>query len=91
MTTSCKICSGPHDTQYCIDDPEQAFVEYASSCTDEAGVEDGEVMFIEIIPKDDNSCKKEPKVGEQEVEYFDIFPTRSELAYHKYLMCGPIP
>ncbi|GKF19339.1 hypothetical protein Tco_0067977, partial [Tanacetum coccineum] len=30
-------CSGPHDTQYCMEDPEQAFVEYASSRTDEAG------------------------------------------------------
>ncbi|GJX77920.1 hypothetical protein Tco_0324731 [Tanacetum coccineum] len=28
---------GPHDTQYCMEDPEQAFVEYASSRTDEAG------------------------------------------------------
>nr|GEW52307.1 ribonuclease H-like domain-containing protein [Tanacetum cinerariifolium] len=28
---------GPHDTRYCIEDPEQAFVEYASSRTDEAG------------------------------------------------------
>ncbi|GKC42755.1 retrovirus-related pol polyprotein from transposon TNT 1-94, partial [Tanacetum coccineum] len=28
---------GPHDTQYCMEDPEQAFVEYTSSCTDEAG------------------------------------------------------
>ncbi|GKA42835.1 protein kinase-like domain, concanavalin A-like lectin/glucanase domain protein [Tanacetum coccineum] len=37
ITTSCEICSGPHDTQYCMEDPEQAFVEYASSCTDEAG------------------------------------------------------
>ncbi|GJS88018.1 hypothetical protein Tco_0770654 [Tanacetum coccineum] len=36
VTTSCEICSGPHDTQYCIEDPEQAFVEYASSRTDEA-------------------------------------------------------
>ncbi|GJW65629.1 MAK10-like protein [Tanacetum coccineum] len=36
ITTPCKICSGPHDTQYCMEDPEQAFVEYASSCTDEA-------------------------------------------------------
>ncbi|GJX01193.1 retrotransposon ORF1 [Tanacetum coccineum] len=53
--------------------------------------EDGDVMFIEIIPKDDNSHKEEPKAEVQEVEYFDIFPTRSELAYHKYLMCGPIP
>ncbi|GKB77686.1 hypothetical protein Tco_0944581 [Tanacetum coccineum] len=35
-TTSCEICSGPHDTQYCMEDPEQAFVEYASPRTDEA-------------------------------------------------------
>ncbi|GKE39900.1 hypothetical protein Tco_1463305 [Tanacetum coccineum] len=53
--------------------------------------EDGDVMFIAIVSKDDNSRKEEPKAGEQEVEYFDIFLTRSELAYHKYLMCGPIP
>ncbi|GJS34211.1 hypothetical protein Tco_0532593 [Tanacetum coccineum] len=57
-------------------------------CTKE---EDGDVMFIEIITKDDNSHKEEPEAGVQEVEYFDIFLTRSELAYHKYLMCGPIP
>ncbi|GKD88099.1 hypothetical protein Tco_1363606 [Tanacetum coccineum] len=37
ITTSCEICSGPHDTQYCMEDPEQAFIEYASSRTDEAG------------------------------------------------------
>ncbi|GJY83483.1 hypothetical protein Tco_0496859 [Tanacetum coccineum] len=37
VTTSCEICSGPHDTQYCMEDPEQAFVEYASSRTDEVG------------------------------------------------------
>ncbi|GJS65640.1 MAK10-like protein [Tanacetum coccineum] len=36
ITTSCEICSGPHDTQYCMEDIEQAFVEYASSRTDEA-------------------------------------------------------
>ncbi|GJZ20907.1 hypothetical protein Tco_0557946 [Tanacetum coccineum] len=57
-------------------------------CTKE---EDGDVMFTEIVLKDENSRKEEPKAGEQEVEYFDIFPTRSKLAYHKYLMCGPIP
>ncbi|GJR63531.1 hypothetical protein Tco_1505693 [Tanacetum coccineum] len=37
ITTSCEICSGPHDTQYCMEDPKQAFVEYASSRTDEVG------------------------------------------------------
>ncbi|GJZ40736.1 retrotransposon ORF1 [Tanacetum coccineum] len=57
-------------------------------CTKE---EDGDVMFIEIVPKDDNLRKEEPEAREQEVECFEVFPTRSELAYHKYLMCGPIP
>ncbi|GJZ74321.1 hypothetical protein Tco_0638467, partial [Tanacetum coccineum] len=38
ITTSCEMCSGPHDTQYCMEDPKQAFVEYASLRTDEAGV-----------------------------------------------------
>ncbi|GKF37679.1 hypothetical protein Tco_0114437, partial [Tanacetum coccineum] len=37
VTTSCEICSGPHDTQYYMEDPKQAFVEYVSSRTDEAG------------------------------------------------------
>nr|GEW20511.1 ribonuclease H-like domain-containing protein [Tanacetum cinerariifolium] len=213
ITTSCEICSGPNDTQYCMKDPEQDFVECASSCTDEArglvskfmasqdarlskfeadfkqqqsemtnkidtvlkaindqiaealpndtvknlklstslvlfarsyptmdpqcsthvhGLinavtihfekqsdsydekakeneeeekdslknihgDDGEVMFIELIRKNDDSSKGEPEeegstttegVG---AEYFDIFPTRSELAYHKYLTFSPIP
>nr|GEX09848.1 hypothetical protein [Tanacetum cinerariifolium] len=37
VTTSCEICNGPHDTKYFMEDPEQAFVEYATSRTDEAG------------------------------------------------------
>ncbi|GJT23993.1 hypothetical protein Tco_0893930 [Tanacetum coccineum] len=37
ITSSCEICSGPHDTQYCMENPEQAFVDYASSRTNEAG------------------------------------------------------
>ncbi|GKA27095.1 MAK10-like protein [Tanacetum coccineum] len=36
ITSSCEICSAPHDTQYCMENPEQAFVEYTSSRTDEA-------------------------------------------------------
>ncbi|GJZ36623.1 MAK10-like protein [Tanacetum coccineum] len=207
ITTSCEICSGPHDTQYCMEDPEQAFVEYASSRTDEAGEglvsefmasqdarlskfeadfkrqqgemtnkidtvlkaitdhiagtlpsdtvknpklgthpvssarsyttqdpqssthihssinaitihpkqppklvpqssntkfvctkeEDGEVMFIEIIRDDDEPHNESPNEGEGTttdglaIEYFDTFPTRDELAYHKYLVCGSIP
>ncbi|GJY32857.1 MAK10-like protein [Tanacetum coccineum] len=57
-------------------------------CTKE---EDGDVMFIEIVLKDGNSRKEELEAGEQEVDHFDMFPTRSELAYHKYLMYYPIP
>ncbi|GJS31439.1 hypothetical protein Tco_0492059 [Tanacetum coccineum] len=34
---SCEICSGPHDTQYCMKNPEQAFVDYASLRTNEVG------------------------------------------------------
>ncbi|GJV63693.1 hypothetical protein Tco_1474521 [Tanacetum coccineum] len=48
-------------------------------------VDDGDVMFIEIVKKYDDSHEEEPEAGEHEVEYFDIFPTRSELAYHKKL------
>ncbi|GKA18408.1 hypothetical protein Tco_0698323 [Tanacetum coccineum] len=39
MASSCEICSSPHDTQYCMENPEQAFVEYASSRADKAGVD----------------------------------------------------
>ncbi|GJX19340.1 hypothetical protein Tco_0222017 [Tanacetum coccineum] len=190
ITTSCEICSGPHDTQHCMEDPEQAFFEYASSRIDEVGGkwytfkpeqnnlgdiynpswrsypnlsdsydekaneneeeeknspenihvnpsippdlsvafitekvlkfnsffkslglvpqsshtevvctkgDDGEVMFIEIIRKNDDSREDGPEeegnittegVG---VEHFDMFPTRNELAYHKYLVYGLIP
>ncbi|GJT16240.1 hypothetical protein Tco_0874946 [Tanacetum coccineum] len=50
-------------------------------CTKE---DDGDVMFIEIIPKDDSSHKEEPEAGVQVVEYFDTFLTRNELVYHNY-------
>ncbi|GKF45488.1 hypothetical protein Tco_0132040, partial [Tanacetum coccineum] len=59
--------------------------------------DDGEVMFIEIIQDDDEPQNEGPDEGEgattegSTVEYFNTFPTRDELTYHKYLMCGPIP
>ncbi|GJS97422.1 hypothetical protein Tco_0804390 [Tanacetum coccineum] len=90
ITSLCEIYSGPHVTQYCMENPKQAFVDYASSRTDEAGGDDGDVMFIEIVKKNDDSRKEEPEAEGLEVEYFDIFPTWRELSYHKYLMCGPI-
>nr|GEW57219.1 putative reverse transcriptase domain-containing protein [Tanacetum cinerariifolium] len=37
ISSSCEICSGPHDTQYYMENLMQAFVDYASSRTDKAG------------------------------------------------------
>ncbi|GJZ85278.1 MAK10-like protein [Tanacetum coccineum] len=98
ITTSCEICSGPHDTQYCMEDPEQAFVEYASSRTDEVG----EGLVSEFMASQDARLskfevdfKRQQGEGatteEPVVEYFDTFSTRDELTYHRYLMSGPIP
>ncbi|GJU70163.1 hypothetical protein Tco_1256422 [Tanacetum coccineum] len=56
-------------------------------------VDDGDIMFIEIIRKNDDSREEGPKdegstmIEGLEVEYFDKFLTKSELAYHRlYLM-----
>ncbi|GJY33362.1 hypothetical protein Tco_0417831 [Tanacetum coccineum] len=59
--------------------------------------DNGEVMFIEIIRDDDEPQNEDPNEGEGAtteeivVEYFDSFPTRNELTYHRYLMSGAIP
>ncbi|GJX77084.1 MAK10-like protein [Tanacetum coccineum] len=63
ITTSCEICSGPHDTQYCMEDPEQAFVEYASSCANEAGG---------LLPSD---MLKNPKLSTSPVLFVRSYPT----------------
>ncbi|GJW39514.1 hypothetical protein Tco_0065359 [Tanacetum coccineum] len=67
----------------CHGNPNKPFVEYAPPLTDEAENDDSS----EGEPEEEGSTTTE-RVG---AEYFDIFPTRSELAYHKYLMCSPIP
>ncbi|GJT64283.1 hypothetical protein Tco_1015763 [Tanacetum coccineum] len=51
--------------------------------------EDGEVTFIEIIRDDDEPQNKDPNkeegatTEESVVEYFDTFPTKDELTYHR--------
>ncbi|GJY91892.1 hypothetical protein Tco_0507674 [Tanacetum coccineum] len=176
ITSSCEICSGPHDTQYCMENPEQARAkqpwrddhidtvlkvitdritgalpsdtvknpklnvnstspvlsardtdedhhamvkvesEHKKSEEEEGNTEnikspsqsDPSISFItkrvrklnsflESSSLYDDSHEEELRENENaatgglEVEYFDTFPTRSELAYHKYLICGPIP
>ncbi|GJZ87063.1 hypothetical protein Tco_0658673 [Tanacetum coccineum] len=67
VTTSCEICSSPHDTQYCIEDPEQAFFEYASSRTDEAG--DLEALVSNFMASQDARLAKfEPDFKQQQSE-----------------------
>ncbi|GJU04980.1 MAK10-like protein [Tanacetum coccineum] len=56
--------NGPHDTQYCMEDPEQAFVKYASSRTDEAGAR--------ALPSD---TVKNPKLGTHPVLSARSYPT----------------
>ncbi|GJQ97202.1 hypothetical protein Tco_0008341 [Tanacetum coccineum] len=64
-------------------------------CTKE---NDGDVIFLEIIKKYDDSIEEELEeddnvvAGEElGVEYFDKFPTRREIAYNKYLMSALTP
>nr|GEW50881.1 ribonuclease H-like domain-containing protein [Tanacetum cinerariifolium] len=64
VTTSCEICSGPHDTQYCMENPAQAFVEYVSSHINEAGVKDVEVHIEKLKVLNDFyviDMKKDPE------------------------------
>ncbi|GJT51280.1 hypothetical protein Tco_0977437, partial [Tanacetum coccineum] len=68
ITSSCEIYSGPH----IMENPKQAFVDYASSRTDEAGGDDGDVMLIEIVKKNDDSRKEEPEAEGLEKAYIDL-------------------
>ncbi|GJX31663.1 hypothetical protein Tco_0241518 [Tanacetum coccineum] len=65
IATSCEICSGPHDTQYCMEDPEQAFVKYASSRTKKAG--EGLVSNF-MASQDDRLSKFEADFKQQQSE-----------------------
>ncbi|GJW69106.1 MAK10-like protein [Tanacetum coccineum] len=57
ITSSCKICGGPHDTQYCMENHEQAFVDYASPRTDKVGVLAHAPMYNAILDKYVKSLK----------------------------------
>ncbi|GJU87334.1 ribonuclease H-like domain-containing protein [Tanacetum coccineum] len=65
ITSSCKICSGPYDTQYCMENPEQAFVDYTSSCTDEAGDDKPEEKGIVNPSTKDDDCDTIIKIKEE--------------------------
>nr|GEV36978.1 MAK10-like protein [Tanacetum cinerariifolium] len=80
IASSCKICDGPHDTQYCMENLKQAFVDYTSSRNNRVGVrkedEPKETKILEscaidsddhnLVVEDKKTVKKEPKVLEKE-------------------------
>ncbi|GKF97032.1 hypothetical protein Tco_0292853, partial [Tanacetum coccineum] len=66
----CEICSGPHDTQIYMENPEQDFIGYASSRTDEAGGK-----WYTFKPKPNNlgdtynqSWKSHPNLSQSDIE-----------------------
>nr|GEU32544.1 retrovirus-related Pol polyprotein from transposon TNT 1-94 [Tanacetum cinerariifolium] len=62
ITTSCKICNGPHDTLYCMENPKQAFVDYASLRTDEAG---GNLTYVvDFMIVEDISSIIDPRLSQ---------------------------
>ncbi|GJT75237.1 hypothetical protein Tco_1041962 [Tanacetum coccineum] len=96
---------GPHDTQYCMENPEQAFVEYAFSRIDEAGDEAKEErnvkssvtenkdhkMTVESEEEFEEETDEETEEEEEEdnPKHFDTFPTMKELGYHEWLLKNP--
>ncbi|GJX81349.1 hypothetical protein Tco_0330830 [Tanacetum coccineum] len=91
------IC-GPYDTQYCMENPEQVFVDYASSCNNK--VEDDrtcrETKEVEGVEKEGEESEEEveeelKEEEEDDPKYFDTFPTIEELGYHEWLLKNPRP
>ncbi|GJW17721.1 hypothetical protein Tco_0025157 [Tanacetum coccineum] len=82
LTTLCEICSGSHDTQYCMENPEQACVDYASSL--EEGVKEQEMEVNEEI-KEEESVEEiiEDEEDKGNGENFNSFPTIEELTHHE--------
>ncbi|GJT29988.1 MAK10-like protein [Tanacetum coccineum] len=69
ITSSCEICSGPHDTQYCMENPEQDFVDYAFSRTNETGnKEEGNVKSSTTEYKDHKMTVESEEEFEEETE-----------------------
>ncbi|GKB00552.1 hypothetical protein Tco_0828545 [Tanacetum coccineum] len=100
ITSLCKVCSGPYDTRYCMENPEQALVDYASSHTNDAGDKAKESTKSSATEyKDHEMTVESEEEFEEETEeeeednpkHFDIFPTMKELGYHEWLLKNPRP
>nr|GEU52214.1 ribonuclease H-like domain-containing protein [Tanacetum cinerariifolium] len=61
ITSSCEICSSPHDTQYGMENPKQSFFNYASLRTDEEGDEESEDEIEEEIEEEEEEEEEDVK------------------------------
>ncbi|GJT18180.1 MAK10-like protein [Tanacetum coccineum] len=71
IASSCEICGGSHDTQYCMENPKQAFVDYATSHNNEMGgklftTNQGPRIFNEAT----NAWKDKPKFNWAQTQTF---------------------
>ncbi|GJR09790.1 putative reverse transcriptase domain-containing protein [Tanacetum coccineum] len=71
ISSPCEICSGPHDTQYFMENPKQAFVEYASSHNNEVG---GKQFTTDLGPRNfkeaTNAWKDKPNFNWERTQSF---------------------
>ncbi|GJT55463.1 MAK10-like protein [Tanacetum coccineum] len=82
ITTSCEICSGPHDTYDCMEGPERTCVDYASSRTNEMGGKrltpnQGPRTFNDAI----NTWKEKPNFNWEQTQTFTNPQNRSISVY----------
>ncbi|GJZ98963.1 hypothetical protein Tco_0671514 [Tanacetum coccineum] len=77
ITSSCEICSGPYDTQYYMENPEQAFIEYASSRTDEARERRLSILGTQLGKQQDYMISTNNLLWKTVSEKLDDTPTRN--------------
>ncbi|GJW33284.1 hypothetical protein Tco_0053316 [Tanacetum coccineum] len=90
IASSCEIYSGPHDTQFCMKNPEQAFVDYASSRNNEVG---GKSFTINEEPRyfneATNSWKDKPNFNWAQTQTFTSPSNSSFSTYSSNVPYGP--
>ncbi|GJZ33555.1 MAK10-like protein [Tanacetum coccineum] len=77
ITSSCGICSGPHDTQYYMENHEQAFVNYASSRNNEVGEKRLSSLGTQLKQQQDDVINKINTLWKVVYEKFDNTPAHN--------------
>nr|GEV30346.1 hypothetical protein [Tanacetum cinerariifolium] len=72
-----------------MENPEKAFVDYASSSNNEVG--DDRAYGDTVESEEEVGEELEEEEEEDDLEYFDTFPTIEELGYHKWILKNPRP